>query len=116
MKKHIDASKLLTEEMGVYQHHDAIAGTAKQAVADDYALRLFRGLKKSADSQSDILKENLQGLKLEEGGLFEICDRVNGTFVDCPINKYDLLKPTYIAIQNPSSVPMKFAQISIPSG
>jgi hypothetical protein len=39
------ASNHLTAEMGVYQHHDAIAGTAKQAVANDYALRLSRGLK-----------------------------------------------------------------------
>lgn len=28
-EKHLKASKRLTEEMGVYQHHDAIAGTAK---------------------------------------------------------------------------------------
>jgi lysosomal alpha-mannosidase len=26
--------------MGVMQHHDAITGTEKQAVADDYALRI----------------------------------------------------------------------------
>lgn len=103
--------------MGVYQHHDAIAGTAKQAVADDYALRLTRGLKQSADSLSDLLLNNtLKGFELEKDGLFEICDRVNGTFVDCPINNYDLSKSTYVVIQNPSSIPMKMAQISLPSG
>ena len=29
--------------MGVAQHHDAVSGTEKQAVADDYALRLAQG-------------------------------------------------------------------------
>ena len=31
--------------MGVAQHHDAVSGTEKQAVADDYALRLAQGEK-----------------------------------------------------------------------
>jgi hypothetical protein len=30
--------------MGVVQHHDAISGTEKQAVADDYAQRLSAGI------------------------------------------------------------------------
>jgi hypothetical protein len=30
--------------MGLAQHHDAISGTSKQHVADDYALRLSDGI------------------------------------------------------------------------
>jgi hypothetical protein len=30
--------------MGVAQHHDAISGTEKQHVADDYAQRLSEGI------------------------------------------------------------------------
>jgi len=29
--------------MGIAQHHDAVSGTEKQHVADDYALRLSDG-------------------------------------------------------------------------
>ncbi len=32
------------EAMGVAQHHDAISGTEKQQVADDYAQRLSDGI------------------------------------------------------------------------
>jgi lysosomal alpha-mannosidase len=34
----------LREAMGVMQHHDAITGTEKQHVADDYALYLAKAL------------------------------------------------------------------------
>lgn len=62
IEKHLDASKRLTEEMGVYQHHDAVAGTAKQHVADDYALRLSKGLEKSTKSYSEIMNEKVKAM------------------------------------------------------
>ncbi|KAM5170378.1 lysosomal alpha-mannosidase [Mantella aurantiaca] len=39
----ISSSLELRRAMGVAQHHDAVTGTAKQHVNDDYTLRLFRG-------------------------------------------------------------------------
>jgi hypothetical protein len=30
--------------MGILQHHDAVTGTAKQAVAENYNSRIFRGM------------------------------------------------------------------------
>jgi hypothetical protein len=33
---------LAKRAVAVNQHHDAVSGTAKQAVTDDYALRLHR--------------------------------------------------------------------------
>jgi hypothetical protein len=35
--------ELLAKALGVAQHHDAVAGTEKQHVADDYAKRLSIG-------------------------------------------------------------------------
>jgi hypothetical protein len=47
-----------------------------------------------------------------------MCDRTNGTFIDCPIVDFDLSegKETFITIHNPSSVLMKMAQVSVPTG
>ena len=42
----------LKRAVAVNQHHDAVTGTSKQAVADDYALRLSEGLDKCAEVSS----------------------------------------------------------------
>lgn len=41
--KDSDVLNRLEDAVSVLQHHDAITGTAKQAVADDYAKRLYQG-------------------------------------------------------------------------
>ena len=38
-----DKVDILKRAVAVNQHHDAVTGTSKQAVADDYALRLSEG-------------------------------------------------------------------------
>lgn len=38
----------LEDALGVSQHHDSVSGTAKQHVADDYSLRVQKGLDKAA--------------------------------------------------------------------
>jgi hypothetical protein len=42
MKEIMDAKNGVLDWMGIYQHHDAIAGTAKQHVANNYVVHLSR--------------------------------------------------------------------------
>jgi lysosomal alpha-mannosidase len=34
----------MLDDLGINQHHDAVTGTGKQAVANDYAHRLYKGM------------------------------------------------------------------------
>lgn len=43
---YLNAKEELLDVMGVLQHHDAITGTAKQHVADDYNRMLYKAMNK----------------------------------------------------------------------
>ncbi|KAM9313315.1 lysosomal alpha-mannosidase [Gastrophryne carolinensis] len=62
----------LRKAMGVAQHHDAITGTAKQHVNDDYTLRLFKGWNDCQVVISNALS-SLTGTKEN----FEFCNLLN---------------------------------------
>jgi len=49
----------LAQAMGVAQHHDAVAGTEKQHVADDYAERLSIGTVAAVDAMSELVTDLL---------------------------------------------------------
>ena len=49
--------------MGVYQHHDAVSGTAKQLVANDYAKRLSKAITLNNDLlYSDLMNQQVSDL------------------------------------------------------
>ncbi|XP_065199334.1 uncharacterized protein LOC135831021 isoform X1 [Sycon ciliatum] len=52
---------LLRRAMGASQHHDAISGTEKQAVADDYYLQLFKGTTATQALSGNLLGSLLKG-------------------------------------------------------
>ena len=63
-KEGAPSSDLLRRAMGVAQHHDAVSGTSKQHVADDYAKRLAIGASECQVSEVflDSLKDRLTKL------------------------------------------------------
>lgn len=118
--KYLEATQFLKEQMGVLQHHDAIAGTAKQAVADDYRIRIAKGVEITGESYADIIDQRVKAFSgyTTQNSSYQMCHTTNGTFVDCPISDFDVTegKETFIAVHNPSSIPMKTAKVSLPSG
>lgn len=107
IEQQLNASNSMLEELGVYQHHDAISGTAKQHVANDYSYRLSNALNQNAKAYGDLLSAN---------ATFEMCTRTNGTIYDCPTLKMSQESDEiFVALHNPSSLTLSQAQISVPS-
>ena len=111
----------MLDQLGVYQHHDAIAGTAKQAVADDYAKRLSNAIfQNNEDLYSKLIGK--QVTHLTDGAVnsleWQMCDKSNTTWYDCPLTKYDFRNGSefYVSVHNPSSLNLNIAQISVPHG
>lgn len=49
----------MMDVMGIEQHHDAITGTGKQRIADDYALRIFKGMEANNEVYNRLLAEKV---------------------------------------------------------
>jgi len=53
------ANYVMKDAMGVLQHHDAVTGTAKQAVADDYNRRLYEAMDFSNKQYNKLVQDRL---------------------------------------------------------
>jgi hypothetical protein len=84
-QKNFKVYEKLMREMGVSQHHDAVAGTAKQAVMDNYALRLDKTGSKFRSTFADILADYYNA---GEGNI-AVCKSVNSTYHDCPTKLFE---------------------------
>jgi hypothetical protein len=74
--------------MGVVQHHDAVTGTAKQYVSNDYSYNLY----KAEENSKSIYKKYLQdvvkkqyGIEIKSELLTCVGGAQNDTVKDCPI-------------------------------
>jgi len=97
-----------------------VSGTSRQAVAEDYIDRLYKAMKLNSYEYTKLLADKV---KTETGyvssglGWYQ-CEKTNGTYLDCPIGKFDGKDnfTMYVAVQNPSNVDMKQARIPISEG
>lgn len=69
----------LGDALGIAQHHDAVSGTSKQHVADDYSKRLFIGYKES----EEVIAASLDCItqSFPSSG----CNKPVTSFVQCPL-------------------------------
>jgi lysosomal alpha-mannosidase len=84
----MDNYSLFYKQMGLVQHHDAVSGTAKKRVMDDYSHTLFeaslKGMKQFLVSFSKLHNQPSDN--------FEMCYSRNSSLTDCPTSKF--LDPT----------------------
>jgi hypothetical protein len=112
----MQAKQSMFDTIGVTQHHDAITGTGKQAVADDYSLRVSTTFNLNSRVYSDIISEaaaNIAGI--ESTGPWEWCFKSNSSYLDCPIASQPAHKTKLlVAVHNPSLIPIEHIKLAVP--
>ena len=74
----------MLDAMGVYNHHDGISGTAKQYVANDYTYKLYSAMEANNAVQVNIVNDYLSNYGYSSDS-WTWCNKMNGTYLDCPI-------------------------------
>jgi len=103
----MEARQKLYDELGINQHHDAVTGTGKQPVANDYAKRLFDGMEKNNAVYNRLVSDKIGKLTgYTSDSQWQQCFVSNTTYVDCPINDMQDEKEyeMSVIVHNPSSV------------
>ena len=105
VKEITDAKDAMLDWLGVYQHHDAISGTAKQHVADNYMMHMQRSIDSSNKIYTKYLQQILEdqtGMSVD--GLSQCLGSQNDTILDCPLGRdLDKLSDAVIVAHNPAA-------------
>ena len=89
VKSILDNKHAMFDAMGIMQHHDAITGTAKQAVADSYADMLSSAMSSNNDLYSALVGEKATQAGLDSSLTWTACQISTTTPVDCGIQATD---------------------------
>lgn len=94
----------MLDAMGVYQHHDAISGTAKQHVANDYMDTLSVAMEANNDVyQAEIARQMWRdtGLKADKDMSTCVNNHNSTSYLSCPIGSNVDKTTAMIAVHNP---------------
>lgn len=113
----LNANYVLRDQLGVLQHHDAVTGTAKQAVADDYNNRLYRGMEENNAQYNKLIADKVRhefGQAAQAD--WQQCLRTNSTYLDCPVAQKNTSESwsMSVAVHNPSSLDLKSLKVAVP--
>jgi lysosomal alpha-mannosidase len=117
IKEMEDARKTMMDVVGVVQHHDAITGTARQHVSNDYKQRVYNGREEVNAVYAQVIDKLARTQGFKEDNQWQWCQRQNGTYSDCPIASYADETTGYnmvVATHNPASVAIHELKVEVP--
>lgn len=90
--------------MGVYQHHDAVSGTAKQHVADNYVLHLSRAMNENnLIYDQELINDMNKTTGYEAQNLMHCIGNQNETVTSCPAQEMMNASEFIVVVHNPAS-------------
>jgi lysosomal alpha-mannosidase len=108
-----DSLTLLKQSVGILQHHDAITGTAKAAVANDYARLLAKSIKRAEPSLGNIVTDLLKK---------DSSSDINLNLQTCLLANVSICEPAtsdrfVVTVYNPLERPVTdYVRIPVPDG
>ncbi|CDW79296.1 glycosyl hydrolases family 38 protein [Stylonychia lemnae] len=110
------AQNFFLDAMGVNQHHDAVTGTSRQRVADNYAWKIYKAMAKNNPVVERIIEKIANGIDSQlKSQQWKVCLLENSTYLDCPINDHiNESISMAVIVFNPSTKPQNYIQIAVP--
>ena len=104
----------MKDALSIVQHHDAVTGTAKQHVADDYNTQIANAREHQNQVYADLIDGLAQraGIKSQD---WQWCTRTNGTVSDCEFST-PFADTVVVATHNPSEQDISNVWLKVPHG
>jgi len=111
----INAESFAADQVGILQHHDAVSGTARQKVAENYNSKIFRGMQSNNKLFTEVLDEMAKKIlpTLTTKTQWQWCIRENSTYLDCPTSEYANSTNILLAAFNPSTDPSDYLTLPV---
>jgi len=116
MKNLRHASNSMMNSLGIYQHHDAVSGTAKDPVAKNYYDHLESSMQSTNVEYAQILAEQAKATLGVDLGDLSVCTYYHGSYVDCPVETMQADDGAYVVVHNPAALSQQAYRFKVPEG
>lgn len=101
----------MLDALGIMQHHDAITGTAKQPVANDYSELMTDAVNQNNRLYSELIGERAADAGLDSALNWKACKVSTTSPINCGLESHEI---SLVTAHNPSTVDQELLRIRAP--